>query len=384
MKKLNITKKQYDESKYFNKKYGSLKYVSESGKLFKTDKGVVLALEGTETQGADAQGAEGDGQKADESLKDIGDAIKGTAKEIGGKIKAGAKKAAKAVGDAIKGPFRSGDQVAMSNDQGDTCTATIVDGDLGGKKYTVLLQRKMAAEAEGDEGADAEVTRGELTDILKDVVSEVEKVCDSQDISFEEVAGIETPEGEADETADADEVVATKEDVADALQGVIDAVEKVADANDIELPEEEEDEEGDASDDEDDEQYDEGCDCGKKDCPECNPDGVQGECGGQACECGSKVMESRRARAKLVREAIARRARARKIRESRERRAKVRKVLESIRRRRAAKKVLESIRRRRAAKKVMESRKAALKKVASKRRVMESRRLRARRARMAK
>jgi hypothetical protein len=382
MKKLNITKKQYDESKYFNKKYGALKYVSESGKFFKTDKGVVLALEGTESQGAES--SEGDGQTTDESLKDIGNAIKDTAKDIGGKIKDGAKKAVKAVGDAIKGPFRSGDQVEMSNDQGDTCTATIVDGELGGKKYTVLLQRKMAAEAEGDEGADAEVTRGELTDILKDVVSEVEKVCDSQDISFEEVAGIETPEGEADETADADEVVATKEDVADALQGVIDAVEKVADANDIELPEEEEDEEGAASDDDDgEEQYDEGCDCGKKDCPECNPDGVQGECGGQACECGSKVMESRRARAKLVREAIARRARARKIRESRERRAKVRKVLESIRRRRAAKKVLESIRRRRAAKKLMESRKPEFKKIRTKR-VMESRRIRARKAGMAK
>ena len=42
MKKLNITKKQYNESKYFNKKYGALKYMSESGKLYKTDKGVVI------------------------------------------------------------------------------------------------------------------------------------------------------------------------------------------------------------------------------------------------------------------------------------------------------------------------------------------------------
>ncbi|MBQ1346619.1 MAG: L-serine ammonia-lyase, iron-sulfur-dependent, subunit alpha [Erysipelotrichaceae bacterium] len=48
MKKLNITKKQYNESKYFNKKYGALKYMSESGKLYKTDKGVVLALESEE------------------------------------------------------------------------------------------------------------------------------------------------------------------------------------------------------------------------------------------------------------------------------------------------------------------------------------------------
>ena len=42
MKKLNITKKQYDESRYFQKKYGTLKYVSESGKVFKTSKGHLL------------------------------------------------------------------------------------------------------------------------------------------------------------------------------------------------------------------------------------------------------------------------------------------------------------------------------------------------------
>ena len=359
MKKLNITKKQYDESKYFNKKYGSIKFVSESGKHYKTDKGVVLALEGT------------DPAQTDESLKDIGDAIKGTAKEIGGKIKAGAAKAKKAIGDAIKGPFRKGDQVEMSNDQGDTCTATITDGTLGGKEYTVMLQRKMAAEAEGDDGADAEVTRGELTDILKDVVAEVEKVCDSQDISFEEVAGIEKPEGESDEEADKDEVVATKDEVAEVLAGVIDTVEQVADANDIELPEEDDDDDDKSDDDKardgELEITDEGCDCGKEDCPECNPDGVKGECG-SACECGDKVMEARKARrAKLVREAIARRARARKVLESIRRRRAAKKALESIRRRRAAKRVLESIRRRRAAKKVMESRK-----------------IRARKARMAK
>ena len=43
MKKLNITKEQYRESEYA-KKYGNLKYVSESstGRLFKTDKGQIL------------------------------------------------------------------------------------------------------------------------------------------------------------------------------------------------------------------------------------------------------------------------------------------------------------------------------------------------------
>ena len=42
MKRLNITKEQFNRSNYFQKKYGKLEYVSESGKLFKTTKGRVL------------------------------------------------------------------------------------------------------------------------------------------------------------------------------------------------------------------------------------------------------------------------------------------------------------------------------------------------------
>ena len=34
MKKLNITKEQFEKSRYFKNKYGTLEYVSESGKLF--------------------------------------------------------------------------------------------------------------------------------------------------------------------------------------------------------------------------------------------------------------------------------------------------------------------------------------------------------------
>ena len=320
MKKLNITKKQYDESKYFTKKYGAIKFVSESGKHYKTDKGVVLALEGTE-----------------EPMKEDGDSIM--------------------------------DRQLDDNEEAD---------------------KKEGGDNEGD------ITRGELTDMLKDVVKEVEKVCDAQDLSFEEVAGIEKPEDEADEGADKDEVVATKDEVAEVLAGVIDTVEKVADQNDIELPEEDE---GEGDDGDDEVTVDEGCDCGKKDCPECNPDhkpateGCEGgdccpTCGapmkkecGPACECGDKpdkFMEARKARrAKLVREAI-RRRRAQKVRESVVRRAKIRKVLESIRKRRLAKKVMESIRRRRAAKKVMESRKERVLAARKDRKVMES--IRARRA----
>lgn len=42
MKKLNITKEQFNKSNYFQSKYGKLKYVSESGRLFKTNKGKIL------------------------------------------------------------------------------------------------------------------------------------------------------------------------------------------------------------------------------------------------------------------------------------------------------------------------------------------------------
>ena len=42
MKKLNITKDKFTESKYFTTKYGKLKYVSESGNVYKTDKGNML------------------------------------------------------------------------------------------------------------------------------------------------------------------------------------------------------------------------------------------------------------------------------------------------------------------------------------------------------
>lgn len=42
MKKLNITKKRFNESKYFQNKYGKLEFVSESGKVYKTDKGQLI------------------------------------------------------------------------------------------------------------------------------------------------------------------------------------------------------------------------------------------------------------------------------------------------------------------------------------------------------
>jgi len=247
MKKLNITKKQYDESKYFNNKYGSLKFVSESGKLYKTDKGVVIALESKE------------------------------------------------------------------DDEDDEPTG--------------------------------------LDDL-----------------------------GPVDGGADEEEVTVKKDDLANALQGVIDTVKDIAADNDVELPGEEEDDAGEPAGD-DDEGDDEGDDEDLDElefdentdgdvCPECGAP-MKKECSGKGCmkkEC--KTESARRARrANLVREAIARRARARKVRESVQRRIRAKKVLESIRRRRAQK-VLESLRKRRTARKVMES----LRKRRAMKRVMESRR----------
>ena len=42
MKTLDITKERFNKSRYFQKKYGALKFMSESGNLYKTEKGMVL------------------------------------------------------------------------------------------------------------------------------------------------------------------------------------------------------------------------------------------------------------------------------------------------------------------------------------------------------
>lgn len=55
MKKLNITKEQFNRSNYFQRKYGKLEYVSESGKQFKTSKGIVLEF----TDGYEGRSVEG-------------------------------------------------------------------------------------------------------------------------------------------------------------------------------------------------------------------------------------------------------------------------------------------------------------------------------------
>lgn len=194
MKKLNITKKQYDESKYFNRKYGSLKYVSESGKLYKTSKGVVLALESDEP------------------------------------------------------------------------------------------------EEEKRDGEEVEVTRGALTEILKDVVAQVEKVADKNDVSFDDVIGVENTEAEEE---DQNEVVADGEDLANDLGKLVEKIADIAEDASVELPVEVVDKENEST--------------MKKECLK------------------------KEARLAEVRESIRRRRNARKVMESVRRRARIRRVAESRR-----------------------------------------------------
>lgn len=65
----------------------------------------------------------------------VGDAMKSGWE----KVKSGAKKMGKAIGDAFKGPFRKGDHIMMKGEDGDTYKGTIKSFDLGEKTYQVLL-----------------------------------------------------------------------------------------------------------------------------------------------------------------------------------------------------------------------------------------------------
>jgi hypothetical protein len=68
MKKLNISKERFEKSNYFARKYGKLEYVSESGKQFKTNKGIVLEFtDGSEGRYGGGRGGSG-GARQDDPL----------------------------------------------------------------------------------------------------------------------------------------------------------------------------------------------------------------------------------------------------------------------------------------------------------------------------
>lgn len=71
MKKLNITKEQFNRSRYFTKKYGTLKFVSESGKTFKTSKGRILKFNESSKVTCDGCGEE----VHDDTVEIVGDQV---------------------------------------------------------------------------------------------------------------------------------------------------------------------------------------------------------------------------------------------------------------------------------------------------------------------
>ena len=82
MKKLNITKKQYGESKYFTNKYGTLKYVSESGNVYKTSKGHLLKFI-NEAKGSKYDGIENSWDK----IKGVIESTSASIEEVAEKMK---------------------------------------------------------------------------------------------------------------------------------------------------------------------------------------------------------------------------------------------------------------------------------------------------------
>ena len=145
MKRLNITKEQFEKSRYFKDKYGTLKYVSESGKLFKTSKGQVLKFN------------ESDEDKEQFKKQEVGvydEGVKDSIKSGWNKVKQGAKAVGKAIGDTFKGPFRKGDHIVMKGEDGEQFKGTIKGFDLSEQTYQVLLGNAVneSFDSEYDEG----------------------------------------------------------------------------------------------------------------------------------------------------------------------------------------------------------------------------------------
>lgn len=58
------------------------------------------------------------------------------------KVKTGAKKVGKAIGDAFNGPFRKGDQIVMKGEDGESFKGTITDYSMSNKTYEVMLGKQ--------------------------------------------------------------------------------------------------------------------------------------------------------------------------------------------------------------------------------------------------
>lgn len=89
------------------------------------------------------------------------------------KVKDGAKKVSKAIGDAFKGPFRKGDQIVMKGEDGEEFKGTIKSFDLGDKTYEVLLGNAVNEEWEG-KGLEERIQ--EMPDRVDELESEIERL----------------------------------------------------------------------------------------------------------------------------------------------------------------------------------------------------------------
>ena len=58
------------------------------------------------------------------------------------KVKSGAKKVGKAIGDAFNGPFRKGDQIVMKGEDGESFKGTITDYSMSDRTYEVMLGKQ--------------------------------------------------------------------------------------------------------------------------------------------------------------------------------------------------------------------------------------------------
>lgn len=89
------------------------------------------------------------------------------------KVKTGAKKVGKAIGDAFKGPFRKGDHVVLSGEDGEKFKGTITGWNLDKQTYSVMLGTATNEEWEG-RGLEEQVQ--DMPDRVDELASQIEDI----------------------------------------------------------------------------------------------------------------------------------------------------------------------------------------------------------------
>ena len=89
------------------------------------------------------------------------------------KVKTGAKKVGKAIGDAFKGPFRKGDHIVMKGEDGEEFKGTITDYSMGDNTYEVMLGKPVNEDWDG-RGLEEDVL--DMPDRVEELENEIEKL----------------------------------------------------------------------------------------------------------------------------------------------------------------------------------------------------------------